>query len=394
MTIECIIPQSQHRTVMGSKGKNVQGITSDFNVQIKFPDRENTDEYHDGQVNGDVNAEPIRNCDVIRITGKVDNCNGAKQALLDLVPITISVNVPADLHRSIIGQKGRDVKDFRDRFDVNIILSPTDIPKDIIDITGAPANVERAREALLERVKELEADRRERELRSYALKIEVNPDYHPKIIGKKGAVITKIRKDHDVQINFPKKGDPEEHIITITGYEENTNRARDDIMKIVNELEDLVKAEIQIDARVHSRLIGARGRNIRKIMEDYNVDIKFPRNGDADPDLVVISGSEENVNEARDHLLNLAEEYLQDLEEQESRESTHTLNIHFDAYPASRANSSPSRQNDNGFVVAGGPWEQRAPNTASVTEFPSFGRAAEPPPPAAPIAGAWGVPRR
>lgn len=49
-------------------------------------------------------------------------------------------------------------------------------------------------------------------------------------------MINKIRSDHDVQINFPRKGDPEEHIITITGYEKNACSARDDIMKIVNEL--------------------------------------------------------------------------------------------------------------------------------------------------------------
>lgn len=69
-----------------------------------------------------------------------------------------------------------------------------------------------------------------------AFQIDVNPEYHPKIIGKKGAVISKIRFDHGVQINFAKKGDPDEHIITITGYEQNTLAARDDIMKIVNEL--------------------------------------------------------------------------------------------------------------------------------------------------------------
>lgn len=48
----------------------------------------------------------------------------------------------------------------------------------------------------------------------------------------------------------------------------------------------------------------------------------------------------------------------------------------------------------NGFVVAGGPWEQKLPNTASVTEFPSFGggRSEEPPQPS-PIGGAWGSKR-
>jgi len=49
-------------------------------------------------------------------------------------------------------------------------------------------------------------------------------------------VISKIRSDHDVQIIFPRKGDSEEHIITIMGYEKNAFSARDDIMKIVNEL--------------------------------------------------------------------------------------------------------------------------------------------------------------
>lgn len=40
VTIECVIPQRHHRTVMGGKGHKVQGITSDFEVQIKFPDRD------------------------------------------------------------------------------------------------------------------------------------------------------------------------------------------------------------------------------------------------------------------------------------------------------------------------------------------------------------------
>lgn len=106
-------------------------------MQIKFPDRENTDEYVDhGQMNGDVNGGvPVRHCDVIRITGKEENCLKAKQALFDLVPVTINVDVPFDLHRSIIGQKGRDVKELMDRFDVHIVLSPTGVKEDVIKVS-------------------------------------------------------------------------------------------------------------------------------------------------------------------------------------------------------------------------------------------------------------------
>jgi len=40
VTIECVIPQKHHRTVMGAKGVKVQAVTSEFDVQIKFPDRD------------------------------------------------------------------------------------------------------------------------------------------------------------------------------------------------------------------------------------------------------------------------------------------------------------------------------------------------------------------
>jgi len=40
VTVECVIPQRHHRTVMGAKGRKVQNITSEYDVQIKFPDRD------------------------------------------------------------------------------------------------------------------------------------------------------------------------------------------------------------------------------------------------------------------------------------------------------------------------------------------------------------------
>merc|ERR1712186_207021 len=50
--IECHIEQAHHRTIMGQKGSNVQKITSDHNVQIKFPEKAKP-----GGMNGDVNGE-------------------------------------------------------------------------------------------------------------------------------------------------------------------------------------------------------------------------------------------------------------------------------------------------------------------------------------------------
>ncbi|XP_020289119.1 vigilin [Pseudomyrmex gracilis] len=372
VTIECVIPQKHHRTVMGAKGRKVQSITAEYDVQIKFPDRDVYDEQK-MQVNGENGeaVETVSACDIIRITGQPDNVLAAKQALLDLVPITIQVDVPFDFHRSIIGQKGKDVRELMNTYDVHIMLSPAEEKLDYIKISGTPSCVQSAKEAILEKCETLKAEREDRALKSFELKLEVDPEYHPKIIGRKGAVISKIRSDHDVQINFPRKGDPEEHIITITGYEQNAYSARDDIMKIVNELNGLTKEEVHINAAVHSRLIGAKGRNIRKIMDEFKVDIKFPRKTDADPNIVTIIGAEDNVADAKDRLLNLEEEYMQDVIENEYRDSLRSPQ-------RDDSNSAGGNENDTGFIVKGGPWEQQqqqpqtAPNTASVEEFPQF----------------------
>ena len=63
-----------------------------------------------------------------------------------------------------------------------------------------------------------------------------------------------------------------------------------------------------IDNRIHSRIIGQKGRSVRKLMDSFKVDIRFPRQDN--PDLVVISGIEENCEACKEHLLMLEEEYV------------------------------------------------------------------------------------
>ena len=72
--------------------------------------------------------------------------------------------------------------------------------------------------------------------------------------------------------------------------------------------EDQVSEELEIDHRVHSRLIGAKGKAISKVMERFKVDIRFPR--DKHGNTVVITGLEENVEDAKEHLVTLTEDYV------------------------------------------------------------------------------------
>uniref|UniRef100_A0A1Q3FI46 Putative vigilin n=1 Tax=Culex tarsalis TaxID=7177 RepID=A0A1Q3FI46_CULTA len=387
VTIECIIPARHHRIVMGKGGSKVQGVTSECDVNIKFPERDAQEAIAEGYQNGDVNGgdTPIMTTDIIRISGRKEKCEKAKAALLALVPITEEINVPFDLHRSLIGQKGRDVKELMNTYDVHIELSPQDQKLDIIKVTGARANIEEAKVAIEKRIVELEADRKDRELRSFEVKVEIDPEYHPKIIGRRGAVVNKIRANHSVQISFPKVDDPQNNIITIQGYEANAHAARDEILGIVNELNSMHREEVSIDERVHRRFIGFKGRRVREIKEMFKVEISFPRPEDPDQSIIVISGShQDDVEACRDHLLNLEEEYLQDVVTAAPTQQTTFTQILEDI----------GNQPKQGFVVQGAPWERRnnAPNTQSQEDFPDFGLGGPAPveqAPSAPIASAW-----
>ncbi|XP_062355486.1 vigilin isoform X3 [Cinclus cinclus] len=381
VTIECTIPQKFHRSIMGPKGSRIQQITRDYGVQIKFPDREenpapvvepavqeNGEEGGEGKEGKDTDPSSPKKCDIIIISGRREKCEAAKEALQALVPVTIEVEVPFDLHRYIIGQKGSGIRKMMDEFEVNIQVPAPELQSDIITITGLATNLDRAKVGLLDRVKELQAEQEDRALRSFKLTVTVDPKYHPKIIGRKGAVITQIRTEHEVNIQFPDKDDESQaqDQITITGYEKNAEAARDAIMKIVGELEQMVSEDVTLDHRVHARIIGARGKAIRKIMDEFKVDIRFPQSGAPDPNCVTVTGLPENVEEAIDHILNLEEEYLADVVDNEAMQVYMKPSSHEES-------KAPSK----GFVVRDAPWatvnNEKAPDMSSSEDFPSFG---------------------
>jgi len=356
VTIDCEISQQYHRTVMGAKGSKVQKVTTDHNVQIKFPDKA----MENGDAPPNPNSERSSDPNIIRITGKKANCDAAAQALLELVPITAEVAVPYEFHRFIIGQKGMGVRDMMNRFDVNIRVPSMDDKSDLILISGVPSNVEAAKVGLAEKVEELEAEKEDKIKRSFQVTVSINPEYHPKIIGRGGAVITKLRDDYKVQIQLPRRDAEDSDVITITGLEEDAEAAKDAILKIVGQYESMVQEEVSIDPRTHSMIIGKRGRSIRKIMDDFKVDIRLPREGDEDPSRVVVAGDEEAVLDCIDHLKILEEEYIQEAADSDWMRQYEK--------PTRQVENKDSNKDSKGFYVAKAPWD-----VSSAEAFPSLG---------------------
>eukprot|EP00118_Oscarella_pearsei_P024630 m.306469 g.306469 ORF g.306469 m.306469 type:complete len:1252 (+) comp41271_c0_seq1:220-3975(+) len=386
VTIECEIPQKHHRTVLGAKGVNVQQVRQDFSVTIKFPER--------------VSGEPNASSNIILITGQKEKAEEAQAALLDLVPVSEEVDIPFDYHRFIIGSRGKDVRQMMEEFGVHIAIPPSDKQSNCVTVSGSPAKVAEAKKALAARVLAIEAEQKDRGLRNFKLQVTVDSRHHPRIIGRKGATISQIRSDYDVNVQFPERGASDPDMITVTGYEDRAEAAKEAILKIVNDLEMQVTKEIEIDTRVHSRLIGARGKAIRKVMDDHRVDIRFPR--DKESGLVTVTGLEDDVEDALDYLLNLEEEYLQDVIERLDEEEM----LRQYSHPPTKSTDNDGRNSSGpapGFVVRDAPWakansssshkhqkqqqQQQPPPPMNPDEFPSIGGGSRIAPPSAP---AWG----
>uniref|UniRef100_A0A7N6AM59 Vigilin n=1 Tax=Anabas testudineus TaxID=64144 RepID=A0A7N6AM59_ANATE len=371
---------SQRVTLKGAKDcvdaakKRIQEIIEDL---VSYASRHLCCQDAPPQENGDISPEAEfapRKCDIITICGRAEKCELAKVALLALVPITEDVEVSYELHRYIIGQKGSGIRKMMEEYEVNIWVPQPEKQLDVIKVTGLVANVERAKQGLLERVKELQAEQEDRALRSFKVTMSVDPKFHPKIIGRKGAVISQIRKDYDVSIQFPDKGEEQQvcDLIVISGYERNVEEARQAIQQLVSEWQEMVSQDVHLDPRTHARIIGARGKAIRKLMEEFKVDIRFPQPGADEPDKVTVTGLPDTVDNAIDHLLNLEEEYLLSVTE------TETL----------AAYMKPPSRPAKGFVVRDAPWNasgNKAPDMSSAEDFPTFGTGVAPK-----QASAWG----
>lgn len=204
-------------------------------------------------------------------------------------------------YRSIIGAKGENIKDIRDRFNqVQINFPGPGDKRDVVKIRGPKEDVDKCSKYLQKIVKDLNES-------SCQMEVPIYKKFYTFIIGKGSANLKKIREETQTKIDLPAEGD-KNYMITISGKKEFVERARDKIREFQDEVENIVTEEITIDPKFYNSLIGAKGKLIHSVMEDCGgVTIKFP-SAESKSDKVTIRGPKEDVERAKQQLLDLANE--------------------------------------------------------------------------------------
>ncbi|XP_050997789.1 vigilin-like [Acomys russatus] len=329
VTTQYVIPQEFYTFFMGPMCSRVQQIARDYKVKFSFSDKEKPSMYihpvvqETGKEKGGKNTKEVfsnlRKCKTIFISGQMENCKAAMEALEYLIPFTDEVHMPSHLHPYIIGQNGSGIKKLMSEFDVHTQVLNSGGNSDIICIMGLAAKVEQAKIKLEKQISALQTEIEDRALRNFKLMFNLDPKYHSKITGHKGLLIAQICTEHGVTIHFPKKGNHEiQDQIIIIGYKENTLAAKDAIMRTLYRIEKTVFKEITLNHQVRDKIIGYGGKNIHKIMEEFHVDIRLPPKGSWNPNITVI-GLPCNVEAAIDHISHLEKYYLSAVIKYDSR---------------------------------------------------------------------------
>lgn len=394
VTVEVPIQQKYLHIIIGKGGSNSQQISDTYHVELQFPAKVDSsdskakantangggnDNHHnnnnnsnngvnndddDDATNGSSNVSSPSKCDIVYVTGLREDCEKARDAMLALLPVREELAFPQVFHRDLLANKGEIVREIGDRYKVKI-----NVPKrehedaNFVSIVGPKDIIETVKSELLEKLNEFELKNHRCEM------TDIKPDLIPQLRGRDGKEAKKLEKKFDVRIEFSRKGDPDK--IVIKGLQKNVDDCEAFIKKKIEDEEAKVVREIDIDSRIHSRIIGTQGKALAKTIDKFKVDIKFSGRAASNPNLVIVKGDNQDlVDDAVDYLKNLEDEYLQDVVDKEAY-----------MHPSSKQNqenSGASNGPSKGFVVKGAPWEQSqnpnepAPDTSNMEDFPTI----------------------
>ncbi|WFD18652.1 hypothetical protein MCAP1_000858 [Malassezia caprae] len=226
---------------------------------------------------------------------------------------TAHVSIPAKYHASILDRKVLNALMGEDRMQVTAGrggAAPADVAArtdDSVVVRGAPAAVER----VVARLQQMAADAEQDSIES-SFKDELSvPSAHvPRLIGRGGAAVAKLRDELGVRVDFPdadEKARAKQVPIVLTGRKECVAEAKSRLAAQVQRLADETTVRLRVPAEMHGALIGPGGKYVSRLQDKYGVRILFPRGDDEAQaaDEVSVRGGKRGVAEAQAELLEL-----------------------------------------------------------------------------------------
>jgi predicted PilT family ATPase len=312
------VPQEFHSAVIGSGGNSVRKLENRYGVRIMFP-RSAKDKSASDTDGAEVTSKQAPNEVIIR--GGKDGVSKARAEIVALLEYemeknhTATVPVTSRAIEFMFKNAAKEIKQLRDDQDLRIDIPQRDAvvgpgEKLTIKIRGTEDQVKHAKTVLSRIVKEAE--------QTVSRTISVEKKYHRSLIGAGGQTLKEIvvgaggpddRQAFARMVRFPSQ-DSEADEITVQGNLSVVEKIIKSIEKIVEEKKNQVSTTIEVAPEKHRQLIGREG-SIRKELEArFGVTIDIPRQkpGQVSSSDIKITGIEENVQKAKEHIVELVKE--------------------------------------------------------------------------------------
>ncbi len=207
---------------------------------------------------------------------------------------TLSFDFPQAHANQLIGKGGSNIRELRERFDVEI-----NVTDGKVELKGPKAKADAAKAHITNLGKHW-ADEA-----TYTLKVD--PKFHRELIGAQGTQINRLQTRYKVQIHFPRSAKPvkddlssadatsdagrrggrreqEPDEVIVKGPKKGADEARDEILSLLQYLKDnSFTATISVQASQIPSLIGQRGSGMDEIRQTSGARIEIPNARDLDP---------------------------------------------------------------------------------------------------------------
>lgn len=205
-----------------------------------------------------------------------------------------TVEVPANAISRLIGTKGANTQQLRQKYDVQIdVPSESEGSKAVeVTLTGLQYNVEHAKTFIVAEAKKW-ADIITKELIAA-------PKYHRNLQGPQGAYRNRLQEKYNVRIFFPRN----EEVVTIRGPSRGVAKAFQELEALLDfEMENGHKSVIKVPAEHVPRIIGKNGDMINDLRAEYGVEMDFLQKA-SDPKVQESGEVELEITGSRDSIKN------------------------------------------------------------------------------------------
>ncbi|PVV00167.1 hypothetical protein BB559_000064 [Furculomyces boomerangus] len=323
-----------HNSLIGTGGRFVRRLEERYGVSIKFPNNKNNSDNHKPEVvEGDDGKLQLAENEIL-VRGGSKGVTSATQEMTELAEYvrdssySRTITIPAKHLRYVVGRQGGKITEIRDesgaRIDINRDADNEKTDSDVgveVVLTGTLESVDKAEKLINEVTSEQELITEK--------EIHIDPKHHRYLIGAGGSFSRDLVKecggDPELQsglksckIFYPRAGDSRKaDLVRVYGDKDVVEKVVKRLLDIVEERDSLVVAEVRVPQNQHAFIIGRGGSNLKSLQSAHQVQIHFSSNkGNAsggkkwsnDPEIVLISGKPDDVEEAKRAILEMVQE--------------------------------------------------------------------------------------